>query len=190
MTRKRTVGEQIASGFRIAGSMVLAFAFIVALIGSAVFFLGVNNVEAQGHHRILGGIALIGLSVLLLLTTRYWAKWLLGIFAYCLVRTAFGAPILTLFGNIHVAKGLALIAIYSAIAVFLTWRHFEREPRGVEKVGLVAFVVCASFAMALQSYVPLLVGLVSLGVGEFAQRMLYPRRKRIESHGNSPMPIV
>ncbi len=92
MTHKRTVAQQVASGFRIAGSMVLALTFIVALIGSTVFFLGLNNIEAQGQHRILGGIALIGLSALLLITTRYWAKWLLGIVGLGFARALIGTP--------------------------------------------------------------------------------------------------
>jgi hypothetical protein len=190
MTRKRTVGEQVASGFRIAGSMVLAFTFIVALIGSTFFLLGLNNAEAQGQHRILGGTALVGLSVLLFLTTRHWAKWLVGIVAYCFAKVLIGTPFFLLSGKTNVAKQLVFVLIYCLIAALLTWRHFEREPTGIEKVGLVGFVVCASFAMALQSYLPLLVGLALLAIGELAQRILQPRRTRVGGHCDSPLSIV
>lgn len=94
------------------------------------------------------------------------------------------------FGNIGVAKELAFIAIYWPVALLLTWRHFERDPKGIERFALVAFVIRAPIAIALQSNVPLLAGLTLLGVGELAQRILRPRRKRVEGHGDSPMPIV
>ncbi len=170
--------------------MVLAFTFFMTLTVTTMLFLGRGDNLTQNQHRGLGGITLAALSVVLFFTSRYWAKWVLGIVCYCFARTLFGAPIFLLFGNIHVATELALFAIYSAVAVLLTWRHLEHEPRGIEKAGLVAFVVSSSFATALQSYMPLLVGLASLGTGELAQRILHPPRKRIEGHGSSPMPIV
>lgn len=190
MTDKRTVGEQVASGFRISGLLLLAFAFFIALTWATVFSLGRGGNLTPNPHRVLGSIALAGLSAVLFFTTRYWAKWVLGIVCYCLARTFFGAPFFALFGNINVAKELAFIAIYSAIALLLTWRHFERDPKGIERFGLVAFVICAPAAIALQSYIPLLAGLSLLGIGELAQRILPPTRRRVEGHGDSPMPIV
>lgn len=190
MTRKRTVGEQVRSGFRIAGLMVLAFAFFVALTSAAMFSLGRSGNLTSNSHRILGSFALVVLASVLFFTTRYWAKWVLGIVCYCLVKTFFGAPVFVLFGKTDVAEELAFTAAYSAVAVLLTWRHFQREPRGMEKIGLVAFVICAPVALALQSFVPLLAGLAFLGIGELVQMMLRSWRKRIEGHGDSPTPIV
>lgn len=156
MRDKRTVREQVASGFRIAGLMLLAFAFFIAL----TWALGRGGNLTPNPHRVLGSIALVGLSAVLFLTTRHGAKWVLGIVCYCLVKTFVGAPVFALFGNISVAKELAFIAIYSSIALLLTWRHLERDPKGIERFALVAFVICAPIAIALQSYVPLLAGLL------------------------------
>ncbi|HSZ62630.1 MAG TPA: hypothetical protein VK828_12585 [Terriglobales bacterium] len=89
-----------------------------------------------------------------------------------------------------VAEELAFIAAYSAVALLLTWRHFQREPRGMERFGLVAFVICPPVALALRSYMPLLVGLGLLGIGELAQTMFRSGRKRIAGHGDSPTLIV
>jgi len=155
-----------------------------------MFSLGRSDNLTTNPHRTLGSVALVGRSVALFFTTRYWAKWVLGIVFYCLARTFFGAPFFALFGKLNIAKELAFIAIYSAIALLLTWRHFERYPQGIERFGLVAFVICAPVAIALQSYVPLLAGLALLGIGELGQRFLRSTRTRVEGHGNSPMPIV
>ena len=175
---------------RIAGLMLLAFAFFIALTWAAMFSLGRGGNLTPNPHRALGSIALVGLSAVLFLTTRHWAKWVLGMVCYCLVKTFVGAPVFALFGNISVAKELAFIAIYRPIALLLTWRHFERDPKGIERFALVAFVICAPIAIALQSNVPLLAGLTLLGIGELAQRILRPRRKRVEGHGDSPIPMV
>jgi hypothetical protein len=190
MTRERTVGEQVRSGFRIAGLVVLAFAFFVALTWAAMFSLGGSGNLTSNSHRILGSFALVALAFVLFFTTRYWAKWVLGIVCYCLVRTLFGAPFFVLFGKTDVAEELAFIAAYSAVALLLTWRHFQREPRGMERFGLVAFVICAPVALALQSYMPLLAGLAFLGVGELVGTMVRSGRKRIGGHGDSPTQIV
>jgi hypothetical protein len=175
VTYKRTIGEQVASGFRIAGSILLVFAFFIALTWATMFSLGRSSNLTSNPHRTLGSVAPVGLSAVLFFTTRYWAKWVPGIVCYCLARTFFGATLFVLSGKINVAKELVFIAIYSAIALLLTWRHFERDPKGIEKFGLVAFVICAPVAIALQSYVPLLAGLALLGIGESAQRIMRPQ---------------
>jgi hypothetical protein len=167
--------------------MVLAFLFIVALVASTFFFLGSDAISGHGQHRIVGGVALVGLSVLLLLTVRYWVKWLLGIVVYCFAKALLGTPLLLLSGRTNLARQVAFIFVYCLIAALLSWKYFEREPVGIEKVGLVVFVVCAAFATALQSNVPLIVGLVSLGVGGLFQRILRPMRQRLDDHGSSPI---
>jgi hypothetical protein len=90
MAKKRTALEQVKSGFRIAGTIVLAFIFFVALWGSIRFLTLRNNIENQGAHPLLGGLSLLLLSGILLLTTKTWSRWLFVILAYCTARLFFG----------------------------------------------------------------------------------------------------
>jgi hypothetical protein len=167
--------------------MLLALAFFIALTWSTTLSLGRGG---DSTSRILARMALAALTSALFFTTRYWAKWLLGIVGLVSARALIGTPFFLLSGKTDVAKQLAFIFVYCLIAALLTWRHYQREPAGTERPGLVAFVVCASFAMALHSYVLLLAGLALLGVGELTQRILRSKRRRFKGHRDSPMPIV
>ena len=128
--------------------------------------------------------------VVLFSTTRYWAKCIVGIVSYVYAKSLFGAPIFLLFGNLNIAKQLAIAVIYSVSAVLLTWRHLERDPAGVERVGLVGFVMGAPFALALHSVLPLVVGLALLGSGELTERLRHAlKRKRSKTSPLDPLPL-
>ena len=186
---KRTVREQIVSGFRIGGSMVLAFGFFMALTLSTMVSLGRGDYSGLDFRwRIPGVILLAALSAVLFFTSRYWAKWVVGIVAYVLARSLFGAPIFLLVGNFTLAKQLLVCLVFSTVAALLTWRYHDRAPLGLEKTGLVAFVLCAPFALALESIMPLVVGLALLALAEFGERL---RRdsKRNRSKASRPHPL-
>ena len=85
MKDKRSVREQVLSGLRIGGLIVLSFAFFVALSASASLIMG-GETPPNIAHRLLGILALGILAAILFLTVNHWTKWLIGILGYCLLR--------------------------------------------------------------------------------------------------------
>lgn len=78
MVRKRTVWEQVKSGLRIGGSMVLSFLFLIALWSSVALLTLQNTLVTLHPHPLLGGLVLVVLSAVLFLTTK-----ILGKMAFC-----------------------------------------------------------------------------------------------------------
>jgi hypothetical protein len=73
----RSVGEQVKSGFQIAGLMVLAFCSFVAL--AVGLRLATGPVESgRNDHRLLDAMVVAAMIVFLYGTVRYWARWLVG----------------------------------------------------------------------------------------------------------------
>ena len=187
MTHRRTVGEQVKSGLRIGGSMVLAIFFFAALVASTSYFLGRNGGEVSSISKAFGCLALVALTTILFLTTRHWTKWVVGFLGYCLLRfigaLLFGPYLKQPVSRFEVAGWM----VYLLIAILLTARHAERPPQRTERLGLVGFVLGAPFAMTLSSYKPLLCALLILSLGELAEKFL--RRERRQTHRENG-PIV
>ena len=172
MTRRRTVAEQVKSGFRIGGLLVLSFLVFVALEGSLTYMTGQAG-SAKGSYRVIGAISSVALIAVLYLTTAYWAKWLLGILGYCFFRMLVPLGLATFgytFRNVSTAQ-LGAWSLYALIGLALTVRYAKRKPRGAEKLGLVSFVVCVSLAMVYSSSIPLFYGLALLAAMELAERL-------------------
>jgi hypothetical protein len=86
---ERTIAEQIKSGFRITGWFLLAMALIVFVLGSTAVRLGKSE-YAPHVHRILGLCGLLAASTAMFVTVRRWAKWLVGMLGYLILKTAVG----------------------------------------------------------------------------------------------------
>src|SRR4029078_10637782 len=78
---QRTIGEQIKSGFRLAGWILLTFVFIVFLLGSTTCFLAQNE-NPQPILRLLGACGLLVGSIVMFVTVRRWVKWFFGALRY------------------------------------------------------------------------------------------------------------
>jgi hypothetical protein len=151
MARIRIVGQQVRSGFCIAGAIVLVFVVICLLEISLAYATG--RAGPRAAHRLLATVVVAGLMAFMFCTTRYWAKWLFAALAYALVRLAGGL----LFGphlSRPVSRGeFAVWLVYTGVAAALTARHIRRHPQGPQRVGLVAFarVPCLQLSMAHKS---------------------------------------
>jgi hypothetical protein len=177
MAKKRSVREQVISGLRIGGLIVLSFAFFAAMVVGASLITG-REATPSIEHRSLGVFALCVLAGILFFTVHRWTEWLIGIFGYCLLRF-FGA---LLFGP-YLKKPVSRIEVagwmlYLIVAILLTMRHVHRHPKRFEKIGLVGFVLSVPFALTLSSYKPLLLGLLCLAFGELSEML----RRRMHRH--------
>jgi hypothetical protein len=179
----RTAWEQVKSGSRIGSLIVLAFCFFVALAISLAYVTGKVD-PSGGRHPLLGALAAAALVAIMFRTTQYWAKWLAGILALGALRIL-GALLFKAFYDLpldfSLSAGLTWFA-YLLVALALTARHASRRPCGLERVGLVCFVVSVALATPSGSPVSLFYGLGLLAVTEMAQRFLSYRRHRGRLH--------
>ncbi len=184
MAKKRTIEEQVRSGFRIAGLILLVFVVFSLLEISLTYAVGLAHPD-MGIRRLFGAVAAVCLMLLMFRTTKYWARWLFAALAYGLLRLTGGL----LFGPYFtkpVARGTIIVwMLYAGAAVALTARYVRRPPRGFERVGLVSFVVGIAVAAVYGSQEPLWVGLATLGLGELMQwlqhKKMHPQPEALES---------
>ena len=168
MTKKRSVWAQVKTGLRIASTLILGFLSFIALYISVSALTGQMNDYGLWIYQVAGGASLVLLSSILFATTRIWAKWLLGILAYCGVRLTFGVPAILIFGKMPQAdlySALVIIPLF-LLSTVLVLRFVNVVARKLERVALVIFVDSLIFACVRQSWVPWLVGLVVLAISE------------------------
>lgn len=180
MTRKRSIGEQVLSGFRISGLLLLSFGVFVGLWVGFLHILG--KTESVLPHPVLGAISIATLAVFLFATARYWVRWLFAFLVFAAVRMLPAALLGPYFRHPVDRVAAFLWVIYAAIAAAMTMRYFRRKPRQVESFGLVVFVLCIAMAAASGSYRPLIAGAVVLGCCELIQPVITkPRQSRSPS---------
>jgi hypothetical protein len=165
----RSVRQQVISGFRIGGLIVLSFAVFAALmVGCELVF------EKSLPQKVIGIVLVAALTSLLLATTQHWSKWLFGALAYCALRSPIG---LLVVGPLD-RKNVVIWFAYTVTAAALTSRYLQRKPRSLEKIGLVAFVLGIALAAAQLGSSPLIAGLFVLGTCELAEWLRRQHRKR------------
>jgi hypothetical protein len=170
--------------------MVLAFCSFIA-VGIGLQLATGRLDSGRNDHRLLGAVVVAAMIVFLYGTTRYWARWLVGILVLSLWRF-WGA--LMFKGFFELPRNVtfrALLAwfLYVLAAFALTVRHAGRPPSGAEKFGLVSFVVCVALAMVSGSSFPLFYGLGLLAVGELVQRLMSHGRDKAHSDLTSAQPF-
>jgi hypothetical protein len=153
MVQKRTSWEQVKSGFKIAGSIVLAFSFFIALWSGVRFLTLRNNIENQGTHPLLGGMSILLLCAVLFLTSQIWTKWLLAILVYSAARSL-GLLLLLAFESsprIDLRSALLVIGMFF-VSALASVRFARKTPVGAERLGTVFFLVSLVFAIEFQSW--------------------------------------
>lgn len=177
---KRTIGEQVRSGFRLTGWILLTLVFALLVLGSTAFVLGKSDFT-QPIYRFIGACGLIATSAVMFLTVRHWVKWFFG----ALVYVAFKAAISLLLGFSPSVPSLIRprflfleLLILAALAAALCFRYLSHAPRKIEAVGLVGLVIALSFAAACDSNLPFLVGVVVLGLIQVASTSAYRKHRR------------
>jgi hypothetical protein len=169
---QRTIGEQIKSGFRLAGWILLTFGFIVFLLGSTRFFLAQNE-NPQPILRLLGACGLLVGSIVMFVTVRRWVKWFFGALGYFAIRVAIalllGLPRSPSHGS-HLRLMLGELLVLVVSAAVLCSRYLSHAPRTIEAAGLVGLVIAISFSAMVDSNLPILSGVVVLALIQLATR--------------------
>jgi hypothetical protein len=156
---ERTAGEQVKSGFRLAGWVLLTLAFIYALLLCAGFLVGKPE-YTQPIYRVVGAFGLMTMSIVMFATVRHWVRWFLGALGYLVLKTAFAL----LLGSSLVRPRLWFIefALLLGFAVVLCARYVRRKPDKLEAAGLVGLVLALTFTLVRDSNTPVLFGVVAL----------------------------
>jgi hypothetical protein len=153
---KRPVSEQVKSGLRLAGWVLLTLAVALVLVRSDMALLDRN---AGSLYRIAGACGLLFAAILMFVSIERWGKWFVGALAYWTLRTVF--PLL-----LHPTTVLLQYMLLFIIALGLCARfelsHGSRS--ALEKFGMVIVVVALSFSLTLGSPVLLLIGVSVLGL--------------------------
>jgi hypothetical protein len=162
---ERTVGEQVKSGFRLAGWVLLTLAFILVVLGSTNLLLGKGD-YSQPIHRFLGACGLAATSTAMFATVRHWVKWFIGALGYLALK----AVITLLLGSFAALPRLWLLefALLLGLAVVLCVRYVSHAPDKIEGAGLVGMVVALSFTLVRDSNVPALLGVAVLTLIQLA----------------------
>lgn len=138
MTKRASTGDQVASGFRLAGLIVLA------CVAGILFAWGglVVSREAAGS-LLMGWVAIAIAFVILVLNLQGWAKMLPGF----LVLAAFNAVIMAASGHVlnnpsaQVSRSMALgSAIAFAVAAVVSAQFDSRRLSLLDRVVLVAYI--------------------------------------------------
>ena len=165
---KRTVGEQIRSGFRLAGWILLTLAFISLVLASTASVVGnANGNYTQPIHRLLGACGLLATSTVMFITVRRWAKWFVGALGYMILKVA----VSLLLGRTPSVPSITRprlefleFLVVLVLAILLCARYLTPTPRTVETVGLVGLVIALSFTVIYDSSLPILAGVAVLGM--------------------------
>lgn len=170
---QRTVGEQIKSGFQLAGWFLLTLALLYLLLGSTSLVL-----DRSDHHslvlRATGTCGLVAISVLLFVSIHYWAKWFVGFLGLYALKAAF---VLIL----HPKSLYLQFSLLLAPAFVLCARCVLNDiPNSIEKLGFVLLALTIGFTLVLDSTIPMLVGVLTFAAIELVSYTL-KRKDHVQS---------
>jgi len=133
---RRPVIEQVKSGFRIVGKMLVAFAIAVT------FTAGCELIRAPRHsaQTVLGSVLII-VSILVMTTTvRFWAAGFFGFIAYCALRFLSGVFLADTF---HVSRFYMAIVSASAFAMAILSYRFTPKKFHITAIDRASIVIAA-----------------------------------------------
>ena len=167
---KRTIGEQIKSGFRLAGWVLLTLAFIFLVLASTALLVGKSN-HTQPIPRLLGVCGLLATSTVMFITVRRWAKWFVGALGYMILKLAVSLLLGFTLSVPSISRPRLVFLEFLMVVVVATVlcaRYLTYTPRAIETVGLVGLVIALSFSMVCDSSLPILAGVTVLGLIQLA----------------------
>jgi hypothetical protein len=170
---------EVKSGFRLAGGVLLAFAWLV------LAFSGLGIASSQGPRRPAVGWALLAVAaVVFLLTMDRWARF----FPWVLAWGVFGGILTTASGHVvnhpEVAvprwEGAAMTLLFATGALASQGLE-KRRLRPTDRVALLAFASCVFWQVAdSKAMLPAL----GIGTASLAGACLYNRLQIRRDHAS------
>lgn len=167
---ERTIGEQVRSGFRLAGWLLLTLAVAGLILRSDMVLIDRSAVTI---YRIAAVCGLALAIALLFVSVERWAKWFVGALGYWIVKA-----VLTL---VFRPSGWLLQYAVLFVCAFALCARFalnETHESVVEKLGMVFVVIALSFSLSLDSPRSLLVGVVALALTQLISHVFRTPHKR------------
>jgi len=135
---RRPVIEQVKSGFRIVGKMLVAFAIAVT------FMAGCELIRAPRYsYQFALGWVLVLVSILVMATcVKFWAAGFFGFIAYGAYRSLGGVFVADVF---HVSRQYMVIVSVSAFAMaILSFRFTSKQfhIRAIDRASIVIAACC------------------------------------------------
>ena len=158
---RRPVIEQVKSGVRIVGKILVAFAIAVT------FMAGCELVRMPRYsYPLVLGWALIFVSVLVMTTTvKFWAAGFFGFVAYGALRCLGGVFVADAF---HVSRLYAVIVSLSAFAMALLSYRFTSGRLHITAIDRASIVIAASCVLLTFLFGDNYWGLVVFNAGNFS----------------------
>lgn len=153
---ERSIGEQVRSGFRLAGWVLLTLAMACLILMCDVALIARN---AAMIYRIAGGCGLASAAALLFVSVERWGKWFVGALVYWTMKA-----LLTFAFR---PSGILLLYAVLFVCTFALCARFalKQQPRpALENLGMVLVVIALSFSLTLDTPRSLLVGVVALAL--------------------------
>jgi hypothetical protein len=177
---RRPVVEQVKSGFRIVGKMLVAFAIAIT------FMAGCALIRAPRYSsQLVLGWVLIVMSILVMTTTvRFWAAGFFGFIAYGAVRSLGGVFFADAF---HVSRLYMAIVSASAFAMAILSHRFASKKLHITPIDRASIVIASGcvlltflFGDSYKGIAVFNVGNLSLALSWWAARI--SRDNRHKSH--------
>ena len=132
---RRPVAEQVKSGFRIVGKMLVTFTIAVT------FMAGCELIRAPRHSQVVLGWILITVSILVMTTTvRFWAAGFFGFIAYGAWRSLGGV----FFADVFHLSGLYMVIVSaSAFAMAILSHRFTSKKLHITPIDRASLVIAA-----------------------------------------------
>jgi len=157
----RPVVEQVKSGFRIVGKMLVAFAIAVT------FMAGCELIRAPRYSsQLVLGWVLIVMSILVMITTvRFWAAGFFGFIAYGALRSLGGVFVADVF---HVSRLYMAIVSVSAFAMAMLSHRFTSRKVHITPIDSASIVIAASCVLVTVLFGDTYKSLVVFNMGNLA----------------------
>src|SRR5439155_12115007 len=129
------VGEQVRSGLRLAGWILLALAVVGVTLLSEKTLL---DRSAPKLHRTAGACGLILVAILMFVSVERWGKWFVGALGYWIVKSVFTLP----FRPSVMLLQYLLLFIF-AFALCARWAQLERQcgPQSLKRSSIAQILV-------------------------------------------------
>jgi hypothetical protein len=167
---ERSIGEQVRSGFRLAGWVLLTLAVGGLILCSDMVLVDRN---AAALHRIAGACGLALAGTLMFVSVERWGKWFVGALGYWTIKA-----IITLVFRPNGMRLQYLVLFICAFALCARFALIQAPRPAVEKIGMVTIVIALSFSLTLDAPQWLLVGIVALALTQLVSHVFRTPHKR------------